>query len=63
MDLIWSLIPALIYLQFFKGISICNLQNSIQSLVLPEQLTSSLKDKLLEITETYGRTLKRRVDL
>ncbi len=34
MDLIWSLILGLICLQFFNGISLCNLQNSIQSLVL-----------------------------
>jgi hypothetical protein len=35
MDLIWSPIPGLIYLLFFNGISICNLQNSIQPLVFP----------------------------
>lgn len=35
MDLIWSPILALIYLHFFNDISLCNLQNSIQSLVLP----------------------------
>lgn len=29
--------------------------------LLPEQLASSLTDKLLEITETYGRASKRRV--
>jgi hypothetical protein len=34
MDLIWSPILALIYLQFFNDISLCNLQNSLQSLVL-----------------------------